>query len=311
MRGATIGATSLSRTLRPYFLGAFDRDLTGVAAFLNTLRTSPRFGIGISCPFGVFCFVFLLMIYKTCLFCIRNDSKPNREDVLANWIAREFPADRWECTIYSTKEKFKTRRKSFDLICKKICSRCNSTWMAKLEEKAKPILQPLLHGDSCTLTLVQQALLARWLIKTVTALDLIDEEPFFFQQSERTALMKSLKIPRLTLISLALYSGSRIVETHHMPINLKLQTPNPINATRIKGYSATLLIKHLALQVFCIRSPYLHRQLSLRMEADRWADATVQLWPAKKLIRWPPAFYLDDAHFDLFTNRWLTLMSSP
>src|SRR2546426_8931335 len=54
MRGATIAAMILSRTLKPYFLGLRGPDLMGMAAFLNTLRTSSRFGIGISWPLLVF-----------------------------------------------------------------------------------------------------------------------------------------------------------------------------------------------------------------------------------------------------------------
>lgn len=43
------------RSSRRYCFGRRDGD--GVAAFFRFLKKSPRFGMGISAPFGVFCFL--------------------------------------------------------------------------------------------------------------------------------------------------------------------------------------------------------------------------------------------------------------
>src|SRR5688572_28832034 len=96
MRGAITGATKKPRILKRYFLGLRFVDFFGLvwAAFSNTLKTSPRFGTGISWPVFVFCvfvFLFVMANYRTRIFCNRNDSKPSREDIFAQWIARELP----------------------------------------------------------------------------------------------------------------------------------------------------------------------------------------------------------------------------
>src|SRR5882724_3160928 len=94
--------------------------------------------------------------YSTCIFCNQNDSKPSREDVLARWIAREFPNTRWNVRRVKfpmgdpenpqSEDKFVTHG-NLGMISRAPCERCNNTWMSALESGVKPILAPLMHGN--------------------------------------------------------------------------------------------------------------------------------------------------------------------
>src|SRR5256885_10757883 len=112
--------------------------------------------------------------YPTCIFCRRNDSEPSKEDVLAKWIAREWPRGKKSRFRYQT-GRFGTSSPdavwenvgNLGVVTKGPCKRCNNGWMSVLEEKAKPILKPLMRGEASTITTDQKLWIARWTIKTV------------------------------------------------------------------------------------------------------------------------------------------------
>jgi hypothetical protein len=56
------------------------------------------------------------------------------------------------------------------IVFHEVCVRCNTTWMATLETRVRPVLEPLLlgarKGTSLTLGPDQQTLLATWAVKT-------------------------------------------------------------------------------------------------------------------------------------------------
>ena len=244
--------------------------------------------------------------YKTCVFCDRNDSRPSREDILARWIAREFENIEWEVTNVETQKTFKTVGK-LGLISKKPCERCNNGWMAKLEAAAKPILIPLMDGENKQLTTEQQHLIVAWLIKIVILYELLSERIAYFQASERHGLMKSLSIPDGILVFLARYYGPTPISTTETPVPLIIRSENkPEDSVSAQGYSVTIVIKQLALQVFVLNKPKELLTSRVNVKIGRgWNDFTVQLWPIIGDASWPPRYTLTNDHqLDRFTNRW-------
>src|SRR5262245_26970593 len=52
---------------------------------------------------------------------------------------------------------------------KNVCRRCNNGWMSVLQEHTKPIIIPLLKGDTTLLNSDRQNTLATWAAMTVSA----------------------------------------------------------------------------------------------------------------------------------------------
>ena len=249
--------------------------------------------------------------YRTCAFCLKNDSRPSREDVFAKWIAREFPGDEaWSAFEYETGQLRGKSRKIVGLICKRVCERCNYGWMSKLEDKAKPILLPLMHARKTTLSADDQLLLARWFIKTANTYDLTAKRKreCYFTADERHSLMNSLSLPPDTGIFIAQYRGTIgniiALESHMAPTRETLPKEHE-QLLDTHGYAGTFVIKHLALQVFSFRrgDSLTGKRLDF-MTPTRWAGAAVQIWPIRNIVNWPPRLLLDDAGLKAFAGRW-------
>jgi hypothetical protein len=146
-------------------------------------------------------------------------------------------------------------KNSIGLVLNRVCQRCNNGWMRKLESETKPIMVPLIHGKRTTLTVANQTLLARWLIKTASAYDLAAKRarenlPSFFSSDERHALMKTLSLPPDAGIFVAEYTGT-IGEVFTLGSHLGSPT-QPYQHEYLldtHSYAGTFVIKHLAMQV--------------------------------------------------------------
>ena len=75
----------------------------------------------------------------------------------------------------------------------------------------------------------------------------------------------------------------------------------------IRGYSFTLLVKHLVLQILCLKRPISHR---LTYYMPDFTPAYVQLCRGEP-ITWPPPFRFNDAGIDDFVFRWQRIVLPP
>ncbi|MFN2405717.1 MAG: hypothetical protein ABR594_06655 [Pyrinomonadaceae bacterium] len=248
--------------------------------------------------------------YKTCIFCNRNDSRPTNEDIFADWIAREFPNPSltWETSTREGPILYKSKRNKIGLKSNRVCQRCNNGWMSQLESAAKPVLSPLIHGRKRILSLHNQLTITKWFAKTAAMFDAHIKGKTYFTQSERQAIMSSLAPTKTTWVFLACYRGSHIgdivTRSSFLHDQEKPLPENDHDLFKADGYAFTLLIKHLALQIFSFRWPKeLVGTFNLEMPA-RWEDATVRIIPPEKDVYWPPPLVFDDAGFEEFAMRW-------
>ncbi len=249
--------------------------------------------------------------YRTCVFCNRNDSPPSKEDVLPRWMAREFPADGVFTVVRPDLGKtFRPRGKI--VTSNKACRRCNNEWMSRLESAAKPILKPLMEGKPTVLTQNEQLIIARWFIKTSIMYELSQRkrEPCFFTGKECQELFKSLSVPLHTAMFLARYNGTRAGRIVDAQVSLEARGAS--GSEMHDGYSITLAIKQLALQLFTFRWPKKldFRQLAIP-DTHNWAGAVLPFWPIPADLSWPPTLFLDDQGFELFAKRWATIDPTP
>jgi len=67
-----------------------------------------------------------------------------------------------------------TRRHGLNsLVAGRVCSLCNNGWMSQLEERARPLLVPLMEAsrEVVDLTVQERAILGEWALKTVAVLN--------------------------------------------------------------------------------------------------------------------------------------------
>jgi hypothetical protein len=213
-----------------------------------------------------------------------------------------------------SEDKFLTHG-NLGMISRAPCERCNNTWMSALESAAKPILAPLMHGNEAVLTPEEQLLIVRWFIKTIIMYEFLGGEergPKYFQPAERHALMQSLSVPVQTLFFLGRYGGEQDIITRESRLPLIVTQPVSLEPIEIEGYTATIAIKQLALQVFSVRWPPDPVIGSLQFSIPgNWDDAVVDIGPTTGNVKWPPPAYFDDPGFGLFMNRWTTLVTPP
>jgi hypothetical protein len=113
-----------------------------------------------------------------------------------------------------------------------------------------------------------------------------------------------ISVPTNTMFFLARYRGVQDIITREMRLLLALGRPEPEAALMdIDGYTATFAIKHLVLQVFSVRRPEEFADETINFLVPGFDGACVQIWPVEGDVNTAP-FYLDDAGFAAFVDRW-------
>lgn len=184
-------------------------------------------------------------------------------------------------------------------VCEKTC---NNGWMRKLEDRARPILSPMIKDKSVKLTGAQQRTLVEWIAKTAMVFDINKPEKYvFYDALDRSYFRKELSPPLMNSISIARYSGSMAGDaaTFSRTSFAGIRKDGP---PLIKYHVHTMCFGRLALQILTWR-PLIHDpHLLVKTDAvdRRWHDAARPIWPVSILpIDWPPRVSLDDAEWNL------------
>jgi hypothetical protein len=205
--------------------------------------------------------------------------------VLAKWIAREFGNVRFSVENRFINKRYKPAPGTLGIISKHPSERCNHEWMSGLENDARPILLPLFAAERCELSIEQQALLTRWFVKTIILYDLLTGQPCYFIPEERQALMKTLAVPEGTSVCLASYCGSRPLFLDAYPIKAATNEVNGQSYT-LPAYTATLVIKNLAAQLFSIRQPERFQTVRVALPGP-WRNSNLAHSKPDSMAAWP------------------------
>ncbi len=109
---------------------------------------------------------------RTCRGCGRQmKGTASREHILPQWLHPHVEMPGVNLEHWAVNEEGRTPLRSHDLnnfVFKSICSRCNNSWMSRLEADVKPLLLPLVEGTRAakSLTTDESRLVARWAFKT-------------------------------------------------------------------------------------------------------------------------------------------------
>jgi hypothetical protein len=160
------------------------------------------------------------------------------------------------------------------------CRSCNSGWMGRLEETARPLLEPLIHGRAVVLEPSHQGHLAFWATKTVLAFQSIEEPSTHWASDEiyRDLYRSQGPLPYSQVWLGAHQHGHPAWQRSHS-IELRERS-----ADGAMPFGATLTVGHGVFHLVVL--PGVQERLRLR---PAFVDALREIWPgAGRSFMWPP-----------------------
>lgn len=135
------------------------------------------------------------------------------------------------------------------------CRSCARGWLADLERRARPVLEPMIAGVPVVLPVQNQETAALWAAKTMLSLQAVRDPEQLTSPSMRH-LYEEQRPPNGFRIAAALRPREG-------------RWPYRVTATE-------LCIGHLVIQT------------NLAPHAREYGDASLEIWPARVALRWPP-----------------------
>jgi hypothetical protein len=224
---------------------------------------------------------------RRCVFC--GSSPLTQEHVWPAWISGvlppglQFRVSRTE-TDPSTEEKRQIGRawstEALDLKVKRVCEDCNSGWMSRIEEATKPLLTPLILGESITASQDERKLLATWALLRVIMAEYTGPRQISVPDAHRRWIFKEKQPPRHGVyVWVAGYAGDDSAGFYsHAPIAThKDKWGRGFKPERINAYGVTFGIYKVIFQVFgATTSPRGGGDLK---QGGDLAASTVRIWP--------------------------------
>jgi hypothetical protein len=155
------------------------------------------------------------MTTRACIFCRRTPL--TGEHLWPDWLGRELEIrEPFSIRIEQEKDGLETRDISFeappfDQQVRAVCEKCNSGWMARMEEEAKPMLWPLIHAEGRRLDRDEQRVLARWALLKACVFDEVHPEARVVPEAHRQHLYEHKDPPANGLwVLLATYEAQEL-----------------------------------------------------------------------------------------------------
>lgn len=168
--------------------------------------------------------------------------------------------------------------------------------MSDLEKAAAPILVPLIHGNRTVLTPRDQHILKAWFSLRAMVYDLHCEQytprPRYFRDEEHNQLATSLTCDPYYEFFLGRYKGSRtgLMREDHFETSFFRLATKQFEGNVTRGYSMSLVFKHLVLQVLCIKSPEPLTHISLPRDFSMFCFQFGETFP---ISSYPPFNFVD------------------
>lgn len=245
-------------------------------------------------------------IKRRCVFC--GGGPMTAEHVWPVWLLELMEKRLTTTEVVVTRDGSQMTRPSLETTVKQVCESCNTGWMSRLEDAAKPILTPMIMGDGLPLTRTrdEMRILAHWILKTYLMCN------FYFPPHERfiprrlySEFFRRQTPPQECAIWVAAYRGE-------MP-NFSVRAGKAFDTIPTTYTSEGIVITGRAGPIGVMCSFAMYRfvfQIVLmdirgRISGINSAAGTQLIWPLPRdSIQWPirmEAF--DDAEFDAFARR--------
>jgi hypothetical protein len=159
--------------------------------------------------------------------------------------------------------------------------------MSALENRVKPILEPMLTGERTGLDSASQAVIVLWALKTAMVLEGVEASALMrYTQLEREQLGRLSVVPTRTSVWL-----TALVDSQNL-WSSKTEHSGGGADTGTMAHTTTLAFGSLAIQVLTLRiSVNLPPETRVTTDTRRgpWDAATVRIWPPhEERASWPP-----------------------
>lgn len=160
---------------------------------------------------------------RICIFCQSESSSAGKgEHLFPEWLNTVFKditndpdighKSYWERNSLNFEsgeitEKSWRKQEIASETTKLVCNTCNTGWMQCLENRARPLLVPMIKGDQQSLNQIQQLTAATWVTKTVMVIESVINKGKKFRQEHRTILREEDRPPGFIRISAAAITG--------------------------------------------------------------------------------------------------------
>jgi hypothetical protein len=187
---------------------------------------------------------------------------------------------------------------SLEVTVRRVCAKCNNGWMSELEERAKPILKPLIRAGSRTLSANDADTVAFWCMKTALLFQLTHPDRREAPDDHYRWVYEKGTPPPNAFIWAAGYKGTRW-SSWYMHQILGLRDPGASETTG-RGYCMTVVTGAFVFQVTGVDAIE-------PMEVEKASEQEpyiLQLWPSKRrmAISLPPPLLLNDMSLPQFAD---------
>ena len=244
-----------------------------------------------------------------CIFC-QAEGKLTKEDATPRWLSRILnrqwpPERRWELDVIQfggDRQYSKDTRVVGGASVHKptvACASCNNGWMSALEQSVRPILQPLILGESRRLSQSDSVILASWATKTAlvyefvythregTTVSATDRKRF---ADDRAPLPES----RIWLGRYVGTAGPAIIRRNTLFLyDLDDSAPSP----EPSAVTMTFVFGQVFIRLGLFRSNPTYPASYSVAEGPHMQ----LLWPSARELDWPPLEVVDDTTLPLFS----------
>lgn len=252
-----------------------------------------------------------------CIFC--GSHGLTHEHMYPDWMKNYIPRTAEYHTTgvalvhpHCPEEQTTIRKRMGDFHARRIycvCGECNSGWMSRLQQEAKPFLVPMLEGREIVLHKRAQRLLAAWTAMMVMAAEYVEPDLIAIPASDRAFLREEKRPPAHWNIwigthcnkNFPLYSHfvSEFIEneSYRSPTGLS-ESPNTQTTTICVGNYLVIFVM----------SSFIGRELFRRWKLPAPIRASMhKIWPhgiRTGDVRWRPDWGLNDAGVALLANHF-------
>jgi len=224
-----------------------------------------------------------------CVLCGRPDV--TKEHVFPQWLLDVIPRKgaipggkiihRWDAPPGSESEDREWEAHQLTFQAKVVCqNECNGGWMSKLENGARPFLEPMIQGRGRTLYDTGREQVAFWALKTAMMIDFAQEpEHRSVRPDEYPALYKAQTVLPDTFAWLGACEFGPGATAHHRTLQLN------VDGRRLHGWGCTVNVGHMVIEV--IRFVRFPQGKTLEIGGPL-APALRRIWPQDQPVFWPP-----------------------
>lgn len=244
------------------------------------------------------------MNHAVCIFCEATGAtvKISKEHTFSNWINKVLTPEAvgsdlsMERTILhgpqaGTANTWPVKEVASHTVAV-VCKPCNEGWMSQLETQVRPLIEPMILGQTATLTSDQQITVATWAaLKTAVFEHVWTDQPVLTAQDRRLIMDHNMP-PASMQVRLA------AVESQGIPLQARARGYARPDSGDV-AYCLTLVIGCIVVQSFAGPGAGEH---GFRSVGANGPDYIGIYPPQLGNVQWPPAAVLNDTTLVGFTD---------